>query len=60
MAQEFSIDLGSVVKEARSACFSMEIALHPAMPTYNGGLGIWIHAETDPLPHAILGVSGIS
>ena len=27
-------------KEAQIAYFSMEIALHPAMPTYSGGLGI--------------------
>jgi starch phosphorylase len=29
-----------VVSEARIAYFSMEIALHPAMPTYSGGLGM--------------------
>jgi starch phosphorylase len=28
------------VSDARIAYFSMEIALHPAMPTYSGGLGI--------------------
>jgi starch phosphorylase len=28
------------VSESRIAYFSMEIALHPAMPTYSGGLGI--------------------
>jgi len=32
--------LGSVPNDARIAYFSMEIALHPAMPTYSGGLGI--------------------
>ena len=26
--------------ESRIAYFSMEVALHPAMPTYSGGLGI--------------------
>lgn len=31
---------GSVGDEARIAYFSMEIALHPAIPTYSGGLGI--------------------
>lgn len=40
MAQQFKIDLGSVSNEAQIAYFSMEIALHPAMPTYSGGLGI--------------------
>ena len=34
------VGLGSVANEARIAYFSMEIALHPAMPTYSGGLGI--------------------
>jgi glycogen phosphorylase len=29
-----------VVSESRIACFSMEIALHPAMPTYSGGIGM--------------------
>jgi hypothetical protein len=29
-----------VVSESRIAYFSMEIALHPAMPTYSGGLGM--------------------
>ena len=28
------------MSEAQIAYFSMEIALHPAMPTYSGGLGI--------------------
>jgi glucan phosphorylase len=28
------------VSESRIAYFSMEIALHPAMPTYSGGLGM--------------------
>jgi starch phosphorylase len=32
--------LATVVNEARIAYFSMEIALHPAIPTYSGGLGI--------------------
>lgn len=32
--------LGGVGGEARIAYFSMEIALHPAIPTYSGGLGI--------------------
>lgn len=40
IAQDASLDLGNVVDEARIAYFSMEIALHPAMPTYSGGLGI--------------------
>ena len=29
-----------VVSESRIAYFSMEIGLHPAMPTYSGGLGV--------------------
>ena len=29
-----------VVSESRIAYLSMEIALHPAMPTYSGGLGM--------------------
>lgn len=28
------------MSESRIAYFSMEVALHPAMPTYSGGLGI--------------------
>jgi starch phosphorylase len=28
------------LSQALIAYFSMEIALHPAMPTYSGGLGI--------------------
>jgi glycogen phosphorylase len=39
-AQTFNIDLGKVANEAQIAYFSMEIALHPAMPTYSGGLGV--------------------
>ncbi|CCE24216.1 alpha-glucan family phosphorylase [Methylotuvimicrobium alcaliphilum] len=39
-AQQFKIEVDSVTDEARIAYFSMEIALHPAMPTYSGGLGI--------------------
>ena len=34
------VGLDSVVSGAQIAYFSMEIALHPAMPTYSGGLGI--------------------
>ena len=34
------VGLGSLANEAKIAYFSMEIALHPAMPTYSGGLGI--------------------
>ncbi|MBK5966227.1 alpha-glucan phosphorylase [Thiocystis minor] len=35
-----SIHPDGVANDARIAYFSMEIALHPAMPTYSGGLGI--------------------
>lgn len=40
MAQTLNQNLAGVENEAQIAYFSMEIALHPAMPTYSGGLGV--------------------
>jgi len=39
-AEPFGGNLSSGALEAQIAYFSMEIALHPAMPTYSGGLGV--------------------